>query len=116
LEGRSRAEISGIGQVLPEDISTVAADDGLVLYSAPIASYNLVYLNLDRVIFQDRNVRRAMMYALDRQKLVDDVLGGQGVVIDSPILPNSWAYDTEVAPLRAELAGGPQTAGESAGC
>jgi peptide/nickel transport system substrate-binding protein len=96
LEGRSRAEISGIGQVLPEDISTVAADDGLVLYSAPIASYNLVYLNLDRVIFQDRNVRRAMMYALDRQKLVDDVLGGQGVVIDSPILPNSWAYDTEV--------------------
>ena len=103
LEGRSRAEISGIGQVLPADISTVAADDGLVLYSAPISGYNLVYLNLDRVMFQDRNVRRAMMYALDRQGLVDSILGGQGVVIDSPILPNSWAYDTEVPHYEQDL-------------
>jgi peptide/nickel transport system substrate-binding protein len=38
-----------------------------------------------------------MMYALDRQKLVADVLGGQGIVIHSPILPLSWAYDPNVA-------------------
>jgi peptide/nickel transport system substrate-binding protein len=37
-----------------------------------------------------------MMYALDRQQLVDSILGGQGVVIDSPILPNSWAYDADM--------------------
>jgi len=47
-----------------------------------------------------------MLYALNRQALVDRVLNGQGIVLHSPILPNSWAYNSGVrrydyAPQRA---------------
>jgi peptide/nickel transport system substrate-binding protein len=97
FEAYKRGEVQGIARVLPEYLDLVRKDDDLALYSAPLAGYNLVLLNLDRPIFQGSDVRRAMMYALDRQKLVADVLGGQGIVIHSPILPLSWAYDPNVA-------------------
>ena len=109
FEARKRGEIAGVARVLPEHLQAIRQDDALTLYSAPLSGYNAIYLNLDRGIFQDRAVRQAMMWALDRQNLVDDVLDGQGIVIHSPILPNSWAYDPGVqkysyAPRKAKAA------------
>lgn len=96
FEARRRGEVVGIARVLPEHLQSVRDDDGLALYSAPLAGYNLIFLNLDRAIFQDRAVRQAMMWAMDRQRLVDEILDGQGIVLHSPILPSSWAYDPDV--------------------
>lgn len=96
FEARKRGEIQGISRVLPEYLDEVRQDQGLTLYNGPLAGYNLVILNLDRPMFQGAEVRRAMMYALDRQALIDSVLDGQGRIIHSPILPNSWAYDPNV--------------------
>ncbi|MFP3896203.1 MAG: ABC transporter substrate-binding protein [Anaerolineales bacterium] len=96
FEARGRGEIDGIARVLPQHLEPIRQDDTLNLYSAPLSGYNMVFLNLDRAIFQERAVRQAMMWALDRQALVDDVLKGQGVVLHSPILPRSWAYDDKV--------------------
>ena len=93
LEARERGEIAGMSRVQPEQLEAVAKDDDLTLYSAPLSGYTLVYLNLDRPAFQDPAVRQALMYALDRQALVDDIVYGQGIVIDTPIMPHSWAFD-----------------------
>jgi peptide/nickel transport system substrate-binding protein len=103
MEARKRGEIMGMGRVAPRQISEVQQDADLKLYSAPLSGYNLVFLNLDRAIFQDRQVRQAMMWALDRQALVDEVLEGQGMVIDSPILPQSWAYNEDVFAYTQDL-------------
>lgn len=96
FEARERGEVAGIARALPEHLDAVSDDPDLALYSAPLSGYTLIFLNLDRGVFQDPAVRRAMKLALDRQRLVDDVLGGQGIVIHSPILPDSWAYDENV--------------------
>ena len=104
FEGRKRGEVQGLARVLPEYLDVVRKDDDLALYTGPLAGYNLVILNLDRPVFQSVDVRQAMMYALDRQALVDEVLGGQGIVIHSPILPHSWAYDPNVPKYTHDLA------------
>ncbi len=88
-----RGEVVGIGQVLPEDLAEVKKDPTLNLYSAPYAGYTMVFLNLKRTVFQDAAVRRALWQAIDRQGLIDRYLSGQGIVVNGPILPNSWAYD-----------------------
>ncbi|MGQ9628755.1 MAG: ABC transporter substrate-binding protein [bacterium] len=46
--------------------------------------------------FQDREVRQALCYAIDRRALVESVLGGQGRVINGPIPPFSWAYNKKL--------------------
>jgi peptide/nickel transport system substrate-binding protein len=36
------------------------------------------------------------MLAVDREKLVKDVLGGDAIVADTPFIPGTWAYDADV--------------------
>jgi peptide/nickel transport system substrate-binding protein len=103
FEARQRGEINGIARVLPEHLYAVSQDEKLTLYSAPISGYTLIYLNFDRGIFQDRAVRQAILWALDREKLVDEVLGGQGMVLHSPVLPQSWAYAPDVPQYTHDL-------------
>jgi len=87
-----RGEVAGISRVLPEHLDMVRRDKTLNLYSAPLSGYTLVFLNLTRPVFREKEVRQALLWALNRQKIVDDVLDGQGIVIYSPIMANSWAY------------------------
>ncbi|MHB9034803.1 MAG: ABC transporter substrate-binding protein [Anaerolineae bacterium] len=96
FEARKRGEIAGIARVLPDNLAAVRKDKSLELYSAPLSGYTIIFLNLDKAIFQDVNVRQAMMWAIDRQQLVDNILGGQGILVDTPILPNTWAYASDL--------------------
>lgn len=48
--------------------------------------------NLRDEKFQDKKVRQAFMYALDREAMVDKLLDGNGQVVNTPMLPSSWAY------------------------
>jgi peptide/nickel transport system substrate-binding protein len=99
LEDYQSGVIQGLHPSGLEELSELEGLPGLQFYSAQSAGYALTYLNLideSLPFFQLREVRQALLYALDRQGLVDSVLAGQGLVADSPILPTMWAYDPNV--------------------
>ncbi len=99
LSAYELGEVQGISRVLPEDLPKVKGHSGLKLFSARLTGYTLMFLNLkDPAVpfFQEKLVRQALIYAIDRQKLVDRVLKGQGLVAHSPILPETWACDNAV--------------------
>jgi len=101
LSAYEQGEVQGISRVLPEDLArAVEAHSELQLFSARLPGYTLLFLNLQHpelLFFQDRLVRQALLYAIDRQELVDRVLKGQGLVAHSPILPETWAYENGIA-------------------
>ena len=99
LSAYERGEIQGISRILPQHIPQVRAYPDLDLYSAQLWGYSIIFLNLnnpDTPFFQEREVRQALLYGLDRQRLIDDVLGGQGIIAHSPIMASSWAYDPDI--------------------
>jgi peptide/nickel transport system substrate-binding protein len=99
LADYEQGEIYGFHPPQISYLPTLAAMSELPLYSAPSAGYGIVFLNLTREavpFFQELEVRQGLLYALDRQKLIDTVLLGQGLVAHSPIAPMSWAYDPAV--------------------
>ena len=48
--------------------------------------------NLRNKTLQDKNIREAFIYALDRKSMVDKLLEGNGTVVNTPMLSSSWAY------------------------
>jgi len=99
LEDYQSGVIQGLHPSSLEELSELEGLPGMQFYSAQSAGYALTYLNLideSLPFFQLKEVRQALLYALDRQALVDSVLAGQGLVADSPILPTMWAYDPNV--------------------
>jgi peptide/nickel transport system substrate-binding protein len=94
-----RQEIHGFHMERPQDLALLTGMDDLNAFSARSAGYGIIYLNLQREsvpFFQEKEVRQALLYALDRGSLIDRVLGGLGFVADSPILPTTWAYEPAV--------------------
>lgn len=96
LAAYQRGEVEGISQVTPELLTHARTLEKLNLSSAQLAGMTLVFFNNSIPQFQDKQVRQALLYGMDRQKIIDTILEGQALLGAGPILPNSWAYDDAV--------------------
>lgn len=96
LQAFRRGDTQGVAQVMPENIGMVLQNPSLSPHPAPIAGYTALFFNLQYSLFNDRAVREALMLALDRQALIDEVLHGQGIVADTFLMPTHWAYSTRL--------------------
>jgi len=91
----TEGELDGVSHVMQSDIALAKARTDLQLFSAPLSTYVGVIFNLqnpDVPFLQDANVRRALYHALDRERLLSDVVGGHGVLASSPIPSNNWGH------------------------
>jgi len=88
-----QGEVEGISEVLPEDLPKVREEEYLNLYTARLSGYTLIFLNLDLPIFEEKEVRQALLWGIDRQGIIDRILDGQGIVAYTPIMPDSWAHN-----------------------
>jgi peptide/nickel transport system substrate-binding protein len=86
------------------DLSQVADAQkvpGLAAYAVPSFRFTYLAVQLEAARsaqFQDRRVRQALLYAVDRKALVDKVLYGQGAVAVTTLPPISWAFNPAAEP------------------
>jgi peptide/nickel transport system substrate-binding protein len=69
-------------------------------YRYPAFAYTYLGYNLHRPMFQDKRVRQALSYAIDKQEIIDGVLLGLGQVASGPYKPGSWAHNSDVSLYR----------------
>lgn len=55
--------------------------------------YEFIGLNFNKSVFQNKNVRKALLYGLDRKKIVNIYYLGHAEVTDTPISPKSYLFD-----------------------
>ncbi len=99
LQAYRAGEVQGIARIFPMDLDQVRMLPTLNLFSTVLASYQAVLLNHTSPLFREREVREALWLALDRQRLIDQFLAGQGVIADSPIPPGNWARHPQLQPI-----------------
>jgi len=99
LDAYRQGEILGIGSVSPDVLDSVLAEKNLNIHSVRIPEMTMVLLNLGEsgpTYFQDVAVRKALMTALNRNWMIDQVMDGQAIMAHTPIMLGSWAYFPEV--------------------
>lgn len=95
-------EVDGLAGISPDLLPEVLTDAAMNLYSTREPKLSMVLLNLNndaKVFLRNKDVRRAMMIALNRQAMVDRVMNGQAILAQGPILPGSWAYYDGLEPI-----------------
>lgn len=66
-------------------------ESGLRLQPLSTGETTFVYLNLNQPVFQDRRVRQALLYGLDRSKLAGLVYGEMAQKAESPLATGIWS-------------------------
>jgi peptide/nickel transport system substrate-binding protein len=102
FEALQSGEVMGLGGLTSSELQTALTGSAWNIYTARLPQASVVFLNLqnaDVEFLGQRDVRRALLLAIDRQQIIDSVLAGQAVQAAGPILPGTWAEDPNLLPL-----------------
>jgi peptide/nickel transport system substrate-binding protein len=86
-----------IGPVDPGQYDNLKGTDSVEIKEFPVPNFTFYAYNLDPAkpagkLFGQREVRQALLYALNRQQIVTAVFFGHGEVANSVEPPTSWVY------------------------
>ena len=100
-EETSSAELIN-GSIDLAELSNIKADDaktlnekGIEVLKYPNSKIQYMGFNLRNKTLQDVKLRTAIAYGIDREALVNGLLEGNGVVINTPMVPSLWSYPKE---------------------
>lgn len=100
-EETSSAELIN-GSIDLVELSNIKADDaktlnekGIEVLKYPNSKIQYMGFNLRNKTLQDVKLRTAVAYGIDREALVNGLLEGNGVVINTPMVPSLWSYPKE---------------------
>lgn len=99
LAAYERGEVLGISRLDREQVTAAALLPNLRLHTTLEPEYTLIFLNLrDDTLpfFREKRVRQALLLGLNRSRMVTDILHGQAVIANSPVMPGSWAYNLDL--------------------
>ena len=93
-----QGEIDYMSTIPTEHINRIKEhhSDRFNFYHRQHNGYSYLGLNQTDPILQDKKIRQAIMYAIDRRSIVKEVLDGKAEVINSHIPSFSWASNPEL--------------------
>lgn len=100
VDAVSRGEADAVGALQPPQIGSLSRRPDLSVRQLPTFSFAAVLINLapeTSVYFNPPAVRQALSQAIDRRRLVNEVLEGRAEPAPGPIPPSHWAFAREQA-------------------
>jgi len=101
-----RAVLTGaadlVGGIQPQEVETLSGRTDLNVQEARMFTNSFVTFNADgdgKAFFADSHVRVALAEAIDRQRVVTEVLAGRADADPNPIPTAGWAYSAAAANL-----------------
>ena len=95
LDAYQQGEVLGISQITQQILDEALAEQNLSLYTSRRPEMSLILFNLGNgevPFLQEVAVREALLMGINRQHMINELLRGQAIPADGPILPGSWAF------------------------
>lgn len=107
LNAFANGDVDGMADLAPSDAAKAAELPDATAYSMPTSRFVALMINQRKdsgaLALTELPVRQALMLALDREAIIRDVLNGQGVLANTPLIPDTWAYDGSVKAYSRDL-------------
>jgi peptide/nickel transport system substrate-binding protein len=94
----------GIGVIPIEDWDRVKSLPNIRPVTFPGPGYQYMLFNFQRSYLQDKRIRRAFAYAMNRQLIVNQLIKGEAALAEGPIPPSNPYYNKNVKPYPFDTA------------
>ncbi len=91
-----RGEIQILGDVSTQTIAAIKADPNLEILTQPGLAVSGVALPVDVAPFNDKRVRQALNYAVDKNAIDKALFNGLAVPMTSPLPAAQWGFDPAI--------------------
>src|SRR5262249_46930669 len=99
----AKGEAEATSDISPATLNAALANPQVNVFTGRLPQYDLIFMNQKAEtvsFFQEKKVRQALLLGMNRQWIVDNLLRGQALVAASPVLPNTWAYNDALVPVK----------------
>lgn len=103
LQAYREGLVQGISYVSQDVLPAALAEPDLAIYTGRKPELSMILFNLkdpQSTFFQETVVRQALLVGLNRQWMIDQILQGQAILANGPILPGTWAYYDGLKPVQ----------------
>jgi ABC-type transport system substrate-binding protein len=80
----------------PKDAAAIKAQPDSAVLEQPGLNVNMAEFNLNKPELQNKSLRQAMNYAINKQELADKLYSGAGVPEMGVLPPTSWAFNPDI--------------------
>lgn len=87
-----RGQVDALYEVGVDALDSLRPSQQVKVFSYRRHYAQMVVLNLARPVFRDRHLRRRLNGAIDRERLVQTILAGNGAAASGPVWPDHWAH------------------------
>ncbi len=91
-----KGEVDIVDFPSPEDIPGIRTTAGLKVVEQAGLNVGYLAMNTEKEPFDNKLVRQAMNYAINKQDIIDGVYGGLGQIAKNPLPPDMWSYNDDV--------------------
>ena len=102
LEERS-GEVQLVDTVQVQDFPAIEAAEGIELIEKPTGIHQFLAFNTSRAPFDDPELRRAVLMAIDNAAIEQVVSQGYGVLTPTLVPPSEFIYDASLTPTAFDL-------------
>jgi len=82
---------------LPKEYKNALSESKINFNNLQFPQYTAVFYNPNKnAMLKDNKFRQALTMSVDRQRILDEAVGGDGQLIDSPVLPGMTGYDENI--------------------
>lgn len=85
-------ECDVLSSPISSEIPIIQAQSHISLRTSPAMNVAYIAINTSQPAVKDKRVRRALSFAIDRDKIIDSIYYGRGSVAYNLLPPLSWAY------------------------
>lgn len=106
IEAYRNDQVQGISNVSGNVLAEALAEPDLSVYTGRLPQMSLILFNLkdeSARFLQDKDIRLALYKAINRQYILDKILGGQAILADGVIFPGTWAYYDDTPRVEYDL-------------
>jgi len=68
----------------------------ITTHSLQLPQYTAVFFNTKNGLFKNENINKALSLATDKQRILDEALNGEGVIVHTPILEGFLGYHPDI--------------------
>ena len=89
-------EIDYVDQLTPSDVLPIEKRPGIVLKPITVGRWYFLQWHVNEPPFDNPKLRQAFAHAIDRNRLNEITMRGQGMISDGPTPPGLWWYDPDL--------------------
>ncbi|NLY47739.1 MAG: ABC transporter substrate-binding protein [Clostridiales bacterium] len=100
-----------MGAILREDYDSVRKLENITVYDGTPVTVQSIFFNTERVT--DKRVRQAILYGMDRETILKDLMKGNGEIVDGFLASAGPFYDESISPVPYDPEKAKQLLGEA---